>query len=57
MQDVGGGLRYYFWHHAFVRPEVHYYHIDGNSNINTGGFSTDNVFRVGASLGYTIGND
>jgi hypothetical protein len=57
MQDLGVGVRYYVWRHAFVRPEVHYYHIDGNDNINTGGFSTDNLFRVGASVGYTIGND
>ena len=57
MQDLGVGVRYYVWHHAFVRPEVHYYHIDGNNNVNTGGFSTDNLFRVGASVGYTIGND
>ena len=58
MQDLGAGIRYYFWHHVFVRPEIHYYHIDGNSNANTvnpGGFSSDNVFRVGASIGYTIG--
>ncbi|HZW81481.1 MAG TPA: outer membrane beta-barrel protein [Candidatus Deferrimicrobiaceae bacterium] len=57
MQDLGVGVRYYVWKHAFVRPEFHYYHIDGNDNINSGGFSTDNVFRVGASIGYTIGND
>ncbi len=57
MQDLGGGIRYYVWHHFFVRPEVHYYHIDGNNNVNSGGFSTNNVFRVGASIGYTIGND
>lgn len=57
MQDVGAGVRYYVWKHAFVRPEIHYYHIDGNDDINTGGFSTDNLFRVGASIGYTIGND
>jgi hypothetical protein len=58
MQDAGAGLRYYVWHHVFVRPEIHYYHIDGNSNVNTanpGGFSSDNVFRVGGSIGYTIG--
>ena len=58
MQDIGAGIRYYVWHHVFVRPEIHYYHIDGNSNTNTvnpGGFSSDNVFRVGASIGYTIG--
>jgi outer membrane protein with beta-barrel domain len=53
MEDVGGGLRYYVWHHLFVRPEVHYYHIQNNTDV----FSTDNVFRVGASIGYTIGND
>jgi len=57
MEDLGGGLRYYVWHHFFVRPEVHYYHIQNNDNVNSGGFSTDNVFRVGASIGYTIGND
>ncbi len=60
MQDAGVGIRYYVWHHVFVRPEIHYYHIDGNSNTNTanpGGFSSDNVFRVGASIGYTIGGD
>lgn len=57
MQDLGAGLRYYVWNHFFVRPEIHYYHIDNNDNISTGGFSTDNVFRVGASIGYTIGND
>jgi hypothetical protein len=53
MEDVGGGLRYYVWHrlpHIFIRPEVHYYHIQNNVEFNTG-----NVFRVGASLGYTIG--
>jgi len=58
MQDLGAGIRYYVWHHVFVRPEIHYYHIDGNSNVNTvnpGGFSSNNVFRVGASIGYTIG--
>jgi opacity protein-like surface antigen len=60
MQDLGAGIRYYFWHHVFVRPEIHYYHIDGNSNTNTvnpGGFSSDNVVRVGGSIGYTIGGD
>jgi hypothetical protein len=53
MEDFGAGLRYYFWHHlphVFVRPEAHYYHIQNNQ-----GFNSDNVFRVGASLGYTFG--
>jgi len=59
MEDLGGGIRYYVWHHFFVRPEIHYYHIQNNtSNSSTGaGFSSDNVFRVGASIGYTICND
>jgi hypothetical protein len=54
MEDLGGGVRYYVWHrlpNIFVRPEVHYYHIQNNSQ-----FHTDNVFRVGASIGYTIGH-
>jgi opacity protein-like surface antigen len=57
MEDLGGGVRYYVWHHVFVRPEIHYYHVQGNTDINSGGFSTNNLFRVGASIGYTIGND
>jgi len=51
--DVGGGLRYYFFGHAFIRPEVHYYHILNN----TVDFTSGNVVRVGASIGYTIGPD
>jgi hypothetical protein len=53
MEDLGGGFRYKFWHrlpHLFIRPEAHYYHIQNNV-----GFSSNNVFRVGASIGYTIG--
>jgi len=51
--DVGGGIRYYVWGHFFVRPEVHFYHINNNTDV----FSNDNVFRAGASIGYTIGPD
>jgi opacity protein-like surface antigen len=58
VEDLGAGLRYYFWHHVFVRPEVHYYHIQNNTDQkNQYGFSSNNVVRVGASIGYTIGND
>jgi len=62
MQHFGGGVRYYVWHHFFVRPEIHYYHIDGNDTLNsfTGndfGFSSDNVIRVGGSIGFTLGPD
>jgi hypothetical protein len=49
--DIGGGLRYYVWGHMFLRPEVRYYHIINNGD----NFTSDNVFRVGASIGYTIG--
>jgi hypothetical protein len=51
--DLGGGIRYYFWHHVFIRPEAHYYWI----NNNTADFTSGNVLRVGASIGYTIGPD
>lgn len=51
--DVGAGLRYYVWGHVFVRPEVRYYRVFNN----TVDFSSDNIFRVGASIGYTIGPD
>jgi len=53
LEDVGAGIRYYPWRHFFVRPEVHYYHIESNTDQ----FSSNNVVRVGASIGYTIGND
>lgn len=44
------GIRYRFFRHYFVRPEAHLYHIVNNSS-----FHSDNVFRVGASVGYTFG--
>jgi len=49
--DGGAGLRYYFWHALFIRPEFHYYYIVGNTDT----FSSSNIIRVGASIGYTIG--
>jgi hypothetical protein len=51
--DLGAGVRYYVWGHVFLRPEVRYYHIINNGDA----FSSDNVFHVGASIGYTIGPD
>lgn len=50
---VGGGLRYYVYGHVFVRPEAHLYHIMNNTDV----FTNNNVVRVGASIGYTIGPD
>jgi len=49
--DIGGGIRYYVWGHVFVRPEAHYYKIVNN----TDDFTSGNIVRVGASIGYTIG--
>lgn len=57
MQHLGAGVRYYVWHHFFVRPEFHYYHVDGNNDPNTGGFTSNNLFRAGGSIGYTVGGD
>jgi hypothetical protein len=47
----GVGIRYYFLRNFFVRPEAHYYRI-----LNNYQFHSDNVFRVGASIGYTFGS-
>ncbi len=55
MEHLGGGVRYYVWHHLFVRPEIHYYHIQNNNTAQDFGFNSNNAFRVGASIGYTIG--
>ena len=49
--DAGAGIRYYVWGHVFVRPEMHYYHVMNNTDF----FSSSNIVRVGASIGYTIG--
>ena len=49
--DMGAGIRYYVWGHVFVRPEVRYYWVNNNS----ADFTSPNLFRVGASIGYTIG--
>lgn len=51
--DVGAGVRYYVWGHVFVRPEARYYKVFNNSSD----FTSGNILRVGASIGYTIGPD
>jgi len=48
---LGVGVRYNFWRHFFIRPEAHYYLINNNFE-----FHSDNLFRVGASIGYTLGS-
>jgi hypothetical protein len=48
---VGADVRYTVWRNFFIRPEVHYYRIFNN----TSDFHSDNVVRLGASVGYTFG--
>lgn len=50
MGDFGGGFRAYFWHNAFIRPEVRLYLINNNIEFNSG-----NLVRYGVSLGYSFG--
>ena len=49
MEDLGAGLRYYVWRRFFVRPEIHYYHIQNNQEFNSG-----NLFRASVSIGFTV---
>lgn len=49
MEDLGFGVRYRVWRRFFVRPELRYYHVQ-----NYVEFNSSNVFRVGASFGYTF---
>jgi hypothetical protein len=50
MGDVGAGLRAYFWHDAFIRPEVRLYLV--NNNVE---FSSGRILRYGVSIGYSFG--
>lgn len=51
LAHVGGGVRYYFWHSFFVRPEAHLYLIHNNFQFNS-----NYVARAGVSVGYTFGS-
>ncbi len=53
LMHVGGGVRYTVWRNFFVRPEAHYYRILDNTND----FHSNNVLRLGASVGYTFGSE
>jgi len=46
---VGGGIRFYFWHNVFLRPEAHYYGIHNNIE-----FAGSRVTRFGVTLGYSF---
>jgi hypothetical protein len=50
MIHIGGGVRYYFWHSFFVRPEAHLYVIPNNVQFNS-----NYVGRIAVSIGYTVG--
>jgi hypothetical protein len=42
-------LRFYFWGHAFIRPEAHYYLIHNNFEFNN-----SNAARFTISIGYSF---
>jgi hypothetical protein len=46
---AGAGVRYYFLHRVFVRPEANVYHI-----FNNNAFSTGTVLRLGATIGFSL---
>jgi hypothetical protein len=46
---AGAEVRYMLWHRLFIRPEANLYHIFDNSE-----FHSDNVLRLGASVGFTF---
>ena len=50
MGDIGGGIRYYVWHNAFVRPEARLYLVHNNAE-----FSSGRAARYGMSIGYSFG--
>ncbi len=45
----GADIRYYFWGHAFIRPEAHYYIVHNNVEFNNA-----NVGRFAISIGYSF---
>ena len=45
----GADVRYYFWGHAFIRPEAHYYVIRNNQEFNDA-----NASRFAISIGYSF---
>jgi hypothetical protein len=45
----GADVRFYFWGHAFIRPEAHYYVIHNNQEFNN-----VNASRFAVSIGYSF---
>ena len=52
LAHAGASIHYSVWRNFFVGPEAHFYHI-----VNNTAFHSDNVFRLGASVGYTFGSE
>ena len=50
LTHAGVGIHYALWRRLFIRPEAHWYYV-----VNNYQFHSDNVFRVGVSIGYTFG--
>jgi len=46
---IGADLRFYFWGHAFIRPEAHYYIVRNNHEFND-----VNPSRFAISIGYSF---
>lgn len=46
---IGADIRYYFWGHAFIRPEAHYYVVHNNAEFNN-----VNASRFAVSIGYSF---
>ena len=46
---IGADLRFYFWGHAFIRPEAHYYIVHNNQEFNN-----VNPSRFAISIGYSF---
>lgn len=51
LTHAGVGVRYSVWRGVFVRPEAHWYYIFNNYQ-----FHSNNLFRVGVSVGWTFGD-
>jgi hypothetical protein len=51
LTHAGVEVRYSVWRRVFVRPEAHWYYIFDNYQ-----FHSNNLFRVGASVGWTFGD-
>jgi hypothetical protein len=48
---AGAGVKYYFWRNFFARPEAHWYYVVNNTQ-----FHSNNVLRIGVSIGHTFGS-